>query len=265
MLKNSLLLGLLPSIVVVLVGASACTKSNDADSGQQQPDASNGGSDQPDAGGGDGAVGSDSGSFTGPIAPDCTEPLDWCAQVEVDAALACKDVDSNDFTVTTRFSGKTDGVSCGAEDTGAKDGSTHDLWFKIQPPQADTEAYATHAVQFWLPNYTGPGTYTLESVDASDYRGQGIWLQGATAGSQADAKTASAGSEVCKPSPCQAIVAEGSDKIPHDESQVQGFRVRVEVKCTDGGELWTNADCAENSRCTLQGVPTMKFDVVCSH
>mgnify|MGYP001039492819 CR=1 FL=1 len=264
MSKNIPLLGLLSSLALFLVGVQACTKSDGEGSGPQQADASSDGPAQPEAGG-DGPDGSDGNFFTGPIAPECTDALEWCAQVEVNAALACKDVDGKDFTITTRFSGKTDGVSCGAEDTGAKDGSTHDLWFKIQPPQADAEAYATHAVEFWLANYTGPGTYPLESVEAGDYRGRGFWLQGATSGSQADAKNASAGSEVCKPSPCQAIVAQGSDTIPHDESVVQGFRVRVEVKCTDGGELWTHPDCAENSRCTLQGAPTLKFEVVCSH
>ena len=262
--KNSILVGLSSSILVLLLGVPACTEatSSGADAGAQQSDASDAPV-QPD-GGNDANVGPDSGFFTGPIAPECTEANEWCAQVQVDAQLACKDVDSLDYTITTRFSGKTDGVACGAEDTGAKDGSSHDLWLTLTPPQS-SDGYGIHAVQFWLADYKGPGTYALASVESGDYRNRGIWLQGAASGSQADEKAASAGSELCKPSPCQAIVAQESEPIPHDDSQVQAFRVRVEVQCTDGGELWSHPDCEANSRCTLQGAPTLKFDVVCTH
>lgn len=263
--KTSLLLGLSSSILVLLLGAAACTQvtSSEGDAGPQQADASPDAPAQPD-GGNDASV-SDGGFFTGPIAPECTERLGRCAQVEVDALLACKDVDSLDYTITTRVSGKIDSVACGVEETGAKDGSSHDLWLSFQPPQADTEAYNTHAVQFWLADYKGPGTYALESIESGDYRNRGIWFQGATGGSQAGEKSAAAGSDVCKPSPCRAIVKQESEPIPHDPYQVQEFRVRVEVQCNDGGELWTHPDCNAKSRCTLQGAPTLKFDAQCTH
>jgi hypothetical protein len=227
-----------------MFGASACEETSAGDT--PQVDASTGTSTH----------------VTGPIAPECTEPLDSCAQVDVDAVLACKDVDSHDFTITTRFSGKTDGVSCAAEDTG--DGS-HDLWMTLQPPQANSEAYNTHAVRFWLPNYAGPGRYELESLETGDFRNMGIWFQGATGGSQAQEKSKSANDEACTPSPCHAIVAEESEPVPHDPSGVQEFRVRVEVKCSAGGELWWHPDCKGNSRCTIEGEPTLKFDVQCAH
>ncbi len=262
MLKNSIpLLGLASLIALPVFGLSACTEtetSTETDAGTQAPDAS----EQPDAGGGDDAgEETDGGFFTGPIAPECDEPN--CAQVEVDALLECKDVDSQDYTITSRFSGKTDGVSCGVEDT-SEDGSSHDVWFHFQPPQ-DTEGYNINGIRFWLKDYKGPGTYELESADTGDYRNMGIYIQGATAGSQADEKTAWAKDELCKPSPCQATVLEGSEQVKHDPSGVQSFRLRVQVTCSDGGELFTHPDCQNNSRCTIKGEPTLKFDVVCAH
>ncbi len=239
------------SFPLATVAASACTNSSSPPRpGPDAGDSSDASSPTPQDDGGHG----EGGPRTGPIAPDCTEALAWCAQGHAYANVSCKDVDGKPYTITTTFSGKTDNVSCGVDE--------RDLSLIVGPPQADTVAYNTHSSRFRLRNYAGGGTYEL-ARSADEGSDHGLELQGAAGGSQADERSAVAATMACGPSPCRAVVAPESEPIPNDDS-VREFRLRVEIQCDAGGTLWWHPDC-NGSDCRLTSAPTLYFDIQCSH
>ncbi|OJY19515.1 MAG: hypothetical protein BGO98_14470 [Myxococcales bacterium 68-20] len=250
MLKNMRVLLVSWLFPLAAVVSSACSSSNS--SAPAPDDQASGDASAPprqdDGGSGEG------GPRTGPIAPDCTEALAWCAQGHAYANLSCKDVDGKPYTITTTFSGKTDNVSCAVDE--------RDLALIVGPPQADTEAYNTHSIRFRLRNYTGGGTYEL-ARSADEGSGHGFELQGAAGGSQADERSAVAATMACGPSPCRAIVAPESEPFPNDDS-VREFRLRVEIQCDAAGKLWWHPDC-NGTDCNLTSAPTIYFDIQCSH
>lgn len=193
---------------------------------------------------------------TGPIAPSCASS--FCAEVELDSKLACRDTVSEvDFTLATRISGKTDQVSCYG-DKNASGGL--DLRVGISPDATASEDASNNEVWFKLRNYTGPGTYPLENL-ADDGDHMGLKLTGKSAGHSEGVITV--GTVACIPKVCEAIVAEGSQPIPTDESTVHEFRVRVEIRCPRGGEVG-NMHCeAGNTRCTFSETPTLLADLAC--
>lgn len=211
--------------------------------------------------GGSGEGGSD-GFFSGPIAPACTEELGWCAEVEADAVLSCLDVDRRPYTITTHVAGTSDNVACHV------DGG--DLGLSVGASQ-DSADYGIHEVRFWLPGYTGPGTYDLATdPEAGDFRNMGLQLQGVPAGNDnvGDEGVAWATAGWCDALPCTAVVHEGSEPIPGGGDNVEEFRVRVEITCEPDADFWANegGDCdAIENHCTLEGTPTLRFDVQCSN
>jgi hypothetical protein len=251
--KNALLLTATCIFPLALIGAAACTEAKNGDGASPDADAATtndaASQSQADAGAGEGGPG------TGPIAPECTKELAWCAQGHAAASLACKDVDGKPYTITTTFSGKTDNVACAVSESG-------DLELRLGPPQADTAAYDTHWVRFRLRSYTGGGTYEL-TRSADEDIDHGFQLQGAAGGSQADEGALTAGTWACGPSPCKAVVAPESEPIPNGDD-VQEFRVRVEVRCDPSGKLWWHPDCNATD-CSFTSAPTFNFDVQCSH
>lgn len=148
--------------------------------------------------------------FSGPIAPDCEAGLEWCAEVEVLSALECVDVDLISYRIDTEFSGQVD-VSCG----GTRGG---ELSLSFAPMATGTGAEEIHAVRFTIEGYDGPGRYPLVGGE-----GDGLYLQGApSSGSshQADERTAWATGGICDELRCDAIVHEGSERIPSDPNSV---------------------------------------------
>lgn len=248
---------------LLLLAAFACTTETPADdptdtgTGGSSTGGGDGTGGRPEGGAG-GEGGEASGFFTGPIAPECEEGLDWCAQVEVAALLSCVDVDLEPYTITTEFSGKTDGVSCGIDADG-------ELTLRFSLPQ-DDPAYDVYAARFSIADYTGPGTYPL--VSGMD---KGLTLQGVPVGassSQDDEDVAWAIGGYCGELACDAIVHEESEPILDDPQSVHAFRVRVEIVCDPDVDFFGNdgGDCAEpENHCALQGTPTLKFDVNCTH
>ena len=250
MLKNMRVLLVSCIFPVAAVVASACTTSSSSPAPGPDAQASADASPPSTSDGGSG----DRGPRTGPIAPDCTEPLAWCAQGHAYANVACKDVDGKPYTITTTFSGRTDNVACSVDEK--------DLELTVGPPQADTVAYNTHAIRFRLRSYEGGGTYEL-ARSADEGSGHGFELQGAAGGGGADEHSAVAATMACGPSPCRAIVAPESEPIPNDDV-VHEFRLRVEIQCDAGGKLWWHPDCAATD-CDITSAPTIYFDIQCSH
>lgn len=251
---------LLPSVLTLAACGDSIEKSSDDTHGGGNGDgADSGTADTQDAGT------DDAGSATvttGPIAPDCTEELGWCAQGEASAKLACKNVDGDPYEITTQLSGKQLYVACQvlADSLG---NPTGDLALEIGPPQ-DHPLYGAHWIEFVLTNYTGGGTYELESWGASGL--QGISVQGSSSsvlvsGNDEEAVGVANG---CAPSKCTALVAPESEPVPHDD-QVHEFRLRVQIQCEADGNLWSHPNCEENDLCTYVSPPTAQLDVQCSN
>jgi hypothetical protein len=234
------------SVTLAIIGTTACTRTASGDAERADGGAAIDASVNPQG---------DAGPQTGPIAPECTESLDWCAQGHADVRISCKDVDGKPYTITTTFAGKTDNVACAVSDSG-------DLALTLGPRQADTAAYDTHWVRFRLRNYTGGGTYEL-TRSADEDIDHGFEMQGAAGGSQADEGALTAGTWACGPSPCKAIVAPESEPIPKGDS-VREFRLRLQVQCDAAGKLWWHPDC-NASDCSFTSTPALSFDIQCSH
>lgn len=192
---------------------------------------------------------------TGPIAPGCASS--FCAEVELDATLACHDATSDvKFTLATNIRGKTDQLSCAAVENKA---GGLDLHVGVSPDATAGEAEAGKEVWFKLRSYKGPGTYPLENL-ADDADHMGLKLSGLTTGHSE--RHATVGTVSCIPKICEAIVAEGSQPIPSGDT-VQEFRVRVEIRCPRGGQVG-NMLCEEGStRCTFSETPTLLADLAC--
>lgn len=70
----------------------------------------------------------------------------------------------------------------------------------------------------------------------------------------------------CLPSPCEAVVSEGSEPIPNDPYTVHEFRLRVDITCDAGGTLTDMLGCdSGGTTCTFVEAPTLAFQVVCSN
>lgn len=191
------------------------------------------------------------------IAPNCDEA--WCAEVVVDATLACDDpIGEKSFDLVTSFQGVTKELSCAGRENG--DGGL-DLMVGVSPAEGQSGGNYGQ-VAFLLRNYDGPGTYPLYNL-SDEGNHEGLLLSGNISPDDGN-HSRTVGTVECRESPCQAVVAEGSaDAIPDDDHSTHEFRVRVEVQCTAGGVL-TDMLCDDDAlSCAFVSAPTLKFDLVC--
>jgi hypothetical protein len=195
---------------------------------------------------------------TGPIAPACSEA--FCADVDVAATLSCTDrVSGSTFTMSTRVVGRTTQVSCAVD---ASPSGGLDLRLVAAPENAEGDM---SELGFKLRNYTGPGTYPLVNLEEEgDHLGLNVRGNVPRAPGESGNAAQNVGSASCRPSACQAIVAEGSEPIPTDEYSTHEFRVRAEVRCPAGSTLG-GLGCGDDETvsCTFDRTPTLLVDFAC--